>query len=121
MMLRLDHVRLAVPAGSEAQCRSFYVDVLGMKEIEKPPALAARGGLWLESGDVRIHLGVEPEFRAARKAHPAIAVDDLDGLAATLATAGYAPIWDDAIPAIRRFYVADPLGNRIEFMEDAHD
>jgi catechol 2,3-dioxygenase-like lactoylglutathione lyase family enzyme len=120
MMLRLDHVQLAIPAGSEALCRSFYVDVLGMKEIGKPPMLAARGGLWLNSGDVQIHLGVDAEFRAARKAHPAIAVDDLDGLAATLAQAGHAPIWDEAIPEIRRFYVADPLGNRIEFMEDAH-
>lgn len=116
-MLRLDHVQLAIPKGAEERCRPFYVGLLGMKEVPKPPALAGRGGLWLEKGSVRIHLGVEEDFRPARKAHPAIAVADLDGLGQTLSEAGHEPEWDDAIPAIRRFYVPDPVGNRIEFME----
>jgi catechol 2,3-dioxygenase-like lactoylglutathione lyase family enzyme len=120
-MVRLDHVQLAIPAGSEDLCREFYVGVLGMEEIEKPPVLAARGGLWLRSGNVQIHLGVEQDFRPARKAHPAVAVNDLDALAATLSEAGCPPLWDDAIPELRRFYVADPLGNRIEFMEGSHE
>ena len=118
-MLRLDHVQLAIPEGAEERCRPFYVGVLGMTEMPKPPALAGRGGLWLERGSVRIHLGVEEDFRPARKAHPALAVSDLDGLAQTLAAAGHVPSWDDAIPEIRRFYVSDPVGNRIEFMEDS--
>ena len=116
-MLRLDHVQLAIPKGAEDGCRRFYVDVLGMKEVPKPPALAGRGGLWLESGPVRIHLGVEESFSPARKAHPAVATGDLDGLARTLSEAGYEPAWDDAIPEVRRFYVSDPVGNRIEFLE----
>jgi catechol 2,3-dioxygenase-like lactoylglutathione lyase family enzyme len=120
-MVRLDHVQLAIPAGSEDACRRFYIDVLGMVEIAKPPSLASRGGVWLQDGDVRIHLGVEAEFRPARKAHPAIALADLDELAATLAGAGYEPLWDQAIPSLRRFYVADPIGNRIEFVEDRHE
>ncbi|MFC4172808.1 glyoxalase [Microvirga sp. GCM10011540] len=115
-MLRIDHVQLAIPAGAEEVCRRFYVDLLRMEEVAKPAALAARGGLCLRSGAVQIHLGVEVDFRPARKAHPAIAVADLDGLARTLARAGHEPTWDDAIPEIRRFYVADPLGNRLEFM-----
>lgn len=116
-MLRLDHVQLAIPPGAEDLCRPFYAGLLGMKEVPKPPALARRGGLWLESGSVRIHLGVEEDFRPARKAHPAIAVADLDALARLLSEAGHEPAWDDAIPGVRRFYVQDPVGNRIEFME----
>jgi catechol 2,3-dioxygenase-like lactoylglutathione lyase family enzyme len=116
-MLRLDHVQLAIPEGTEDLCRRFYVDLIGLTEVPKPPALAARGGLWLESGPVKIHLGVEESFRPARKAHPALAVADMDGWARRLSDAGCEPAWDDAIPELRRFYVADPVGNRIEFME----
>jgi catechol 2,3-dioxygenase-like lactoylglutathione lyase family enzyme len=116
-MLRLDHVQLAIPQGAEDLCRAFYAGLLGMREVAKPPALAKRGGLWLECGSVRIHLGVEEDFRPARKAHPAIAVADLDALARLLLEAGHEPAWDDATPGVRRFYVQDPVGNRIEFME----
>ncbi len=115
-MLRLDHVQLAIPPGAEDACRAFYIDILGMAEEPKPPALAARGGLWLRSGEVRLHLGVEEDFRPARKAHPAILVGDLDGLARKLSEAGHAPAWDDAIPGTRRFYATDPVGNRLEFV-----
>src|ERR1044071_3021565 len=115
-MLRLDHVQLAVPAGAEEACRAFYVGVLGMTELKKPPELAKRGGLWVRSGDVEIHLGVEADFRPARKAHPGIVVADIDALAARLASAGHAPVWDEAIPGVRRFFTADPLGNRLEFI-----
>jgi catechol 2,3-dioxygenase-like lactoylglutathione lyase family enzyme len=116
-MLRLDHVQLAIPEGAEDLCRPFYAGLLGMQEVAKPPALAGRGGLWLERGSVRIHLGVEADFRPARKAHPAVTVADLDALARLLSEAGHKPAWDDAIPGVRRFYVEDPVGNRIEFMD----
>ncbi|NIX77051.1 VOC family protein [Microvirga terricola] len=116
MMLRIDHVQLAMPAGAEEEGRRFYIGVLGMEEVPKPATLAARGGVWFKSGEVQLHLGVEADFRPATKAHPAVAIADLDGLAATLRRAGHEPIWDDAIPNVRRFYVADPFGNRLEFM-----
>ena len=121
-MLRLDHVQLAIPAGAEAACRAFYVGVLGMTELQKPPELAKRGGLWVRSGDVEIHLGVEADFRPARKAHPGIVVADVDALAARLAAAGHVAAWDEAIPGMRRFFAADPLGNRLEFIgsDDTH-
>ncbi|MBL0402754.1 glyoxalase [Microvirga aerilata] len=115
-MLRLDHVQLAIPKGAEDQCGRLYVDLLGMKEAPKPSTLAGRGGLWLESGPVRIHLGVEEKFSPARKAHPAVATGNLDGLAQMLSEAGCEPTWDDAIPEVRRFFVSDPVGNRIEFL-----
>jgi catechol 2,3-dioxygenase-like lactoylglutathione lyase family enzyme len=115
-MLRLDHVQIAIPAGAEDACRRFYVGVLGMTELAKPPELARRGGLWVRSGEVEIHLGVEADFRPARKAHPGIVVADIDALAARLQAAGHAPAWDEAIPGLRRFFTADPLGNRLEFI-----
>ena len=119
--LRIDHVQLAIPRGAEETCRAFYCGVLGMTEIPKPPGLAARGGLWLQGGPVQIHLGVEEDFRPARKAHPALAVSDPDALAHRLAAAGCDPVWDDAIPEVRRFFASDPLGNRLEFMEGGKD
>ena len=115
-MIGLDHVQLAIPRGAEDRCRAFYVDLLGMSELRKPPALAARGGMWLRSGPVVIHLGVEAEFAPARKAHPAIIVADIDALAGRLGAAAHGVTWDENIPNTRRFHVCDPLGNRLEFL-----
>ncbi len=87
-----------------------------MREITKPPELAARGGLWVRADGVEIHLGVEPDFRPARKAHPGIRVGDLDGLAERLAEHGVEVTWDDNFPGHRRFFAFDNLGNRMEFL-----
>jgi catechol 2,3-dioxygenase-like lactoylglutathione lyase family enzyme len=116
-ILRLNHVQLAMPQGLENQARGFYGDVLGLREIRKPVELAARGGAWFDLGGAQLHLGVEAEFRPARKAHVAFDVDDLDALAARCQAAGYAPRADDKIPGIRRFFVDDPFGNRLELVE----
>jgi len=118
-LVRLDHVQLAMPAGCEADAVSFYAGLLGLAEVEKPPVLAARGGCWFASDGVTVHLGVDPAFRPATKAHPAFVVDDLDALAATLAAAGVAITYDDALEGVRRGYVADPFGNRIELIDAA--
>ena len=112
----LHHVQLAIPAGAEDACRAFYVGVLGLAEIPKPPALAARGGLWVRGGALELHLGVEADFRPARKAHPGILVADIDAVAARLTDRGVAIDWDDDFPGYRRFYAADPVGNRLEFL-----
>ena len=117
MMLRIDHIQLSIPKGAEEKCRPFYAGLLGLREVPKPPILAGRGGLWLESEGVKLHLGVEEDFRAARKAHPAFAVSDIDALSLRLSEGGCEIVWDDAIPGTRRFYTSDPVGNRIEFME----
>lgn len=113
----LHHVQIAIAPGSEDECRRFYVDVLGMLEIKKPPELAARGGLWVRADTLEIHLGVEQDFRPARKAHPGIRVADLDALAERLTAKGTEVTWDDAFPGHRRFYASDPLGNRLEFLQ----
>lgn len=112
----LHHVQLAIEPGSEDRCRQFYVDVLGMTEIQKPPVLAARGGLWVRADQLEIHLGVEEDFRPARKAHPGILVADLDTLASRLTDNGVEVIWDRNFPGHRRFYIDDCLGNRLEFL-----
>jgi catechol 2,3-dioxygenase-like lactoylglutathione lyase family enzyme len=117
-ILDLDHVQVAVPLGAEAACRAFYVTLLGMPEIDKPPALKARGGIWVKAGPRQLHLGVERDFAPARKAHPALRVAHLDDLAARLAAQGCAVVRDDAtIPGLRRFHTYDPFGNRLEFVE----
>ena len=116
--MRLDHVQLAIPRGGEDEVRRFYCDLLGWREVPKPASLAARGGLWLDAGEAQIHFGIEEPFAPARKAHPALRTAGLDALAAKFAAAGHVPTWDDLIPGTRRFYVADPFGNRLEFIED---
>jgi catechol 2,3-dioxygenase-like lactoylglutathione lyase family enzyme len=114
---RLDHVLLAMPAGGEADARKFYQDILGIPEAVKPPELAARGGCWFESSEVKVHLGVEKNFAPARKAHPAFIVDDLNALTAVLTNAGYAIAHDKPLQGYDRIFVDDPFGNRIELME----
>jgi catechol 2,3-dioxygenase-like lactoylglutathione lyase family enzyme len=114
---RIDHIQIAAPEGCEAAARGFYGSILGMEEIEKPPILRARGGCWFQCGDRQLHIGIERDFRPARKAHPAFAVPDLDELREALHARGVKTINDDALPDTRRFYAEDPWGNRLEFVE----
>ena len=116
-IIGLDHVQLAMPSGQEDEAVAFYSGILGLARQEKPPVMAARGGCWFSNGDVALHLGVEADFRPARKAHPAVLVHDLDGLCQVLTDAGYAVRFDDEIPGVRRGFVDDPFGNRIELVE----
>src|SRR3954470_6961418 len=90
----MHHVQLAIPPGSEDQCRLFYCGVLRMAEIAKPAELAARGGLWVRADTLEIHLGVEQDFRPARKAHPGIRVSDIDSLAKRLKDCDITVQWD---------------------------
>lgn len=117
MTLSVHHVQLSCPAGSEDALRAFYTGPMGMTELAKPPVLAARGGVWFRSGSVELHLGVEPDFRPARKAHPGLLCPDLDALVGRLAAAGVAAEWDANFPGYRRCYVHDPVGNRIELLQ----
>lgn len=128
-ILSIHHVQLAMPANQEDSARAFYVHILGLTEIPKPAELANRGGAWFQYPDptavellsepvVQVHLGVETDFRAARKAHPALIVDDLDSLLEKIQIAGYE--WDLSQPPLegfKRAHVFDPFGNRIELME----
>jgi steroid delta-isomerase-like uncharacterized protein len=117
ILLALDHVLLAMPPGQEAAARAFYSGVLGLPEIDKPASLGGRAGAWFGAGALQLHLGSEADFRPARKAHPAIRVEGLDVLADRLMAAGYEPTYDGDLPGYRRFFVFDPFGNRLEFLE----
>lgn len=118
LIVALDHVQLAMPAGKEALARSFYGALLGLEEIEKPPALAACGGVWFAAPDFQVHLGVEANFHPALKAHPCFRVTNLEELETRLHAAHMQVHHDVLLPAIQRFYTADPFGNRIEFQQD---
>ena len=111
------HVMIAIPKDAEPEARTFYGDALGLTEIPKPEALRRRGGVWYQLGSMQLHLGVDHDFRAARKAHVAFQVSGLSQLRSRLSTAGLTPIDDDELPGYRRFYLDDPFGNRLEFLE----
>jgi catechol 2,3-dioxygenase-like lactoylglutathione lyase family enzyme len=113
----LHHVQLAMPRGEEEAAREFFAGVLGMSEIDKPPVLAARGGAWFRAGGLELHLGVEDDFRPARKAHPGILVADLDEIVRRLRAADQDVTWDSDFPGFRRVYAHDPFGNRLEFLQ----
>lgn len=117
MIIRYDHVQIAMPRGGEAMARSFYAALLGMHEQPKPPPLAARGGCWFTSGSADLHLGVDDPFHPALKAHPAFVVDDLDALVVALRSAGYDVRDDNGRVGIRRVHTDDPFGNRLEFQQ----
>ena len=119
-LVGIDHVQLSMPAGGEAEARRFYGSILGMREVAKPPGLARRGGCWFAVPGVAIHLGMERDFRPLVKAHPALLVRDLPTARGWLSDAGVAVEEDDSGLAVRRCYVRDPFGNRLELV-DARD
>jgi catechol 2,3-dioxygenase-like lactoylglutathione lyase family enzyme len=116
-LVALDHVQLAMPTGQEDQAEVFYSGLLGLDRRPKPEPMASRGGCWFSNGSVVLHLGVEEGFRPARKAHPALVVEDLDALVERLAAAGLEVRPDTDLPGVRRCYVDDPFGNRIELID----
>ncbi len=116
-IIGLDHVQLAMPPGQESLARQFYSGVLGLVEEPKPANLARRGGVWFRGGSLRLHLGVESDFRPARKAHPALLVTGLAALADRCRAAGHPPTTDEPLDGFDRLYVSDPFGNRLELLE----
>lgn len=122
MIAGLDHVQLAAPPGCEEEARRFFGGLLGLRELEKPAVLAARGGAWFACGAQAIHVGVEDDFAPARKAHPAFALAtaaEVGVLAERLGGAGVDVLFDEELPGYRRFYAQDPWGNRLEFLAPA--
>ena len=116
----IDHVQVAIPAGGEDSARAFYGQLLGLPEIGKPENLRSRGGLWFQGSSLQLHLGVDPQFRPATKAHVALRVVNLQAVRKALTAAGYATKGDEPLPGYRRFYVNDPFGNRTEILQPDH-
>lgn len=117
----IDHIQLAMPAGQEDTAREFYSGLLNIPEALKPPELAKRGGVWFENGLVKVHLGVDPDFRPARKAHPGLLVRDLKALVQSLRESGIEVSEVESLPGYDHVYTADPFGNRLELMERVAD
>ncbi|OFE15085.1 glyoxalase [Humibacillus sp. DSM 29435] len=117
MEMSLHHVQLSGPAGCEEAMRAFWVGAIGLTEVVKPERLRARGGAWFRGGRLEVHVGIEDDFAPARKAHPGIAVGDVEALSASVASSGAPVTWDDNIPGVRRFHTTDPVGNRVEFQQ----
>jgi len=113
----IDHVQIAIPPGGEVVARAFYVDLLGLTEVPKPASMATRGGAWYQSGGVKVHLGVEQDFRANDKAHVAFRVADVAGLADKAHAQGFKVKHDDELPGYVRAFIYDPFGNRIEILK----
>ena len=114
----IDHVQLAMPPGTEAEARAeaFFSGILGIPRVPKPPPLAARGGCWFEDGALKLHLGVEEDFRPAKKAHPALRVERLEELCRRLEDEGHPTRRTEDVPGQPQWYVDDPFGNRIELI-----
>jgi catechol 2,3-dioxygenase-like lactoylglutathione lyase family enzyme len=112
----IDHVQLAMPVGAEEQARQFYSGVLGLAEIVKPAVLAVRGGVWFQCGPAQLHLGADPLFQAAKKAHPALVVADFDAFAAILAGHGVTLMPEEVVGGRPRANLFDPFGNRLELI-----
>jgi catechol 2,3-dioxygenase-like lactoylglutathione lyase family enzyme len=115
--VKLDHVQLAIPPGGEELARSFYVEALGLEEVEKPKELSDRGGLWLQSGDVHVHLGVDPDFHPAKKAHPAFRCTEYEALLLRLQRHDVELAREDrTVDGAPHCYLNDCFGNRIELI-----
>lgn len=115
------HVQLAMPPGGEQVARSFYAELLGIGEVTKPVNFSDRSGCWFENGAIRLHLGVDPLFTPATKAHPAFLVSNLSGLIELLEGAGYLTVGNEPVAGFERRFVHDPFGNRIELMQPVAD
>ncbi|MFS0671826.1 VOC family protein [Ornithinibacillus sp. 179-J 7C1 HS] len=114
---QLDHIQLAAPKGGEEKARAFYHGILGFTEVEKPENLRSRGGVWFSNGEVDIHIGIEEPFHPARKAHPAIRVKNIEAMKKYLDEKDTEYIVDNNLPGANRFYLHDPFGNRLEFLQ----
>lgn len=117
-VIRVHHANISIPSGKEGEARAFYVDLLGLEEIEKPDALKANGGFWLRLDNLDVHIGTQDNIeRNSLKMHLAYQVDDLSAWRKKLEEAGIAIIENTAIPEFDRFEIRDPFGNRIEFVQ----
>jgi catechol 2,3-dioxygenase-like lactoylglutathione lyase family enzyme len=116
-VLHIDHVQIAIPIASEDRARAFYSGILGFTEIEKPPQMAERKSIWFVAGAVNLHLGIEPDFTPAKRAHPAFVVEGLDKILAACDRAGISSKPDTSFNGFRRVHVVDPFGNRLELRE----
>ncbi|HTT83778.1 MAG TPA: VOC family protein [Rhizomicrobium sp.] len=112
-VIAIDHVQIAVPRALEKECLAFYRELLGPAEIAKPAALRARGGAWFQLGDVQLHIGLDSEPSPSSRRHVCFVVADLAEARAQAEASGIA-VENEGETDLRRFFIYDPAGNRIE-------
>lgn len=115
-ILGLDHMQIAIPVGSESEAIAFYGELLGLVQLPKPAEMAGRGGAWFQAGAMQIHLGADPSFTPATKAHPALIVSGLEALVASLQAAGHEVRPGTTVDGVTQTFTDDPFGNRIELV-----
>ncbi len=94
------------------QARRFYVEGLGLTEVQRPDFGVP--GAWLQAGAEQVHLMVAEEPPPGRQ-HFALTVDDLEAAVADLEAAGIPAQRSPALPgAGRQAFVTDPSGNLVE-------
>ncbi len=113
-ILGIDHVQIAVPKALEDQCLAFYREVLQLPELEKPEPLKARGGAWFQVGPTQMHIGIDPDTSPKSKRHICFLVGDLAEAKADILSHGATIEEEGVAEGLRRFFVRDPAGNRIE-------
>ena len=112
-------MQIAIPPGGEDRARAFYGGMLGLSEVDKPQTMAERKSIWFAAGSVNLHLGIETDFHAAKRAHPALVVEGLDEILSSCERAGLYVKPDVSFNGFRRVHIFDPFGNRLEFMQRA--
>lgn len=120
-ILSIEHVQIAIPVGGEDRARAFYTGILGFVEVDKPAAMAKRNSIWFTAGSVSLHLGLEPDFHAAKRAHPALVVHGMDQILTACEREGVTVKPDVSFNGFRRVHIFDPFGNRLELMEPSRE
>jgi|GEM_PF-403122 len=113
----IDHLHLTAPQGADDQAREFYGGLLGLNEIDTPPALQARGGVWFECDGVHLHVG--PDERSASY-FASFQVISVASLKEALENANVRVEEETSTEGVERLYCRDPFGNQLEFIQRAN-
>src|SRR3981081_2234636 len=112
--ISLHHAQVFYPPGEEARARKFYGETLGLTELERPATLRDRAGIWYAAPPGHVHLSADRELGLHPRRHFALRREDPDAAVKALRAAGARFEEADPIRGLRRRYVFDPFGNKIE-------
>lgn len=114
----IHHVQLGFAPGAHEAVRHFYGHLLGLTELPWPVGANLR----FAAGAQRIELVPTEAWQPApAPQHLAFEVDNLPELRSRLLRAQLPLVENRALPGYLRFYVKDPAGNQLEFIEPDHE
>jgi len=118
----VDHINFTIDDGPEAfeQARAFYGGVLDLEPLGRTTHAESPTGAWYLCGAQQVHLSAERNAASSNRAsrrHAGFMVKGLDALRARLAAAGFEVEEGSPLARQKRFFVRDPFGNRLEFLE----